>query len=179
MPTSTSQSSYVSPSPKALLSKNWIKVQKSLSHRHQETAAMFPVNRQLNGKQLLFSQCVLINLGLWVLGAQIHAHLAALRDTCLNIRCAAELTLPHRNYAAAHSWFSPLAKCNMFPNFAAQNTGKAARKKETRWHCKKELIKEPNDSQAIWQAAIRPVAPLVHDSEDKKLYLSLNRKRPT
>lgn len=44
-----------------------------------------------------------------------------------------------------------------FPNLAAQNTGKAARKRETRWQCKEELIKEPNDSRAIWQAVIRPL----------------------
>lgn len=64
---------------------------------------MFPVNRQLNEKQLLFSQCVLINLGLRVLGAQMHTHLAVLRETHLNIRCAAELTLSHGNQAVAHS----------------------------------------------------------------------------
>lgn len=70
---------------------------------YQGIAAMFPVNRQLKEKQLLFSQCVLINLGLWVLGAQIHAHLAVLRDMHLNIRCAAELTLPHGSQAGSHS----------------------------------------------------------------------------
>lgn len=60
-------------------------------------AIPFPVNRQFNEKQLQFSQCVLINLKLQVLRAQIHAHLAVLRDTHLNIRCAAELALSHGN----------------------------------------------------------------------------------
>lgn len=107
-------------------------------------------------------------------GAQIHGHPTWQgRRHTLNHQMCSRANLPARDLCRPCLLVST-PQVQQISQFCCPRH----RKSKTRWQCKKELIKEPNDSPAIWQAVSRPVAPLVHNSEDEKALSFPKRKRP-